>query len=271
MNRRIATAGLVVLFSAAVSADVTITQTMTLEGAAAAAAGNVQMPRVVTRIKGMKSRTDVEVMGQTFTAITDVTAGQVVVLQHATKTALILTPASVGTGGSPVASPDITITANPTGQSRTFDGMSCEEQSVMLSFSLGGLNSAHLPPEAAAMMKDARVAANGSMWFAPSAPGVADFMAFQKAATASKLMSALTALLPGPSGGMDKLWAAFQSLPGLPCLSEMSMTFEGSGPLVEIAKTQGPVKVIQRTATVSTDPVADDIFNVPADYRIEKK
>src|SRR5919106_5284459 len=100
MNRRIATAGLVVLFSAAVSADVTITQTMTLEGAAAAAAGNVQMPRVVTRIKGMKSRTDVEVMGQTFTAITDVTAGQVVVLQHATKTALILIPASLATGGS---------------------------------------------------------------------------------------------------------------------------------------------------------------------------
>lgn len=272
MKRWIAAAGIVALCSVSVSADVTITQTMSLDGPAAAGMASGQMPRIVTRIKGMKSRTDIDVMGQTISAITDVAARQVIVLQTATKTALIVTPASVAAGGPPITLPDMTVTFKPTGQSRAFEGMSCEEHSVGLSFNLADIGApTQVPAEAAAMMKGVRIVANGSIWFAKSAPGAADFMAFQKAAADSKLMSALTAMSPAPSGGMDRLWAALQSVPGLPCLSEMSMTFEGTGPMVEMMKQKGPVKVIQKTAAVSTDPLPDDIFTVPADYKIEKK
>lgn len=272
MLRYIPTITLIVFCSAAVSADVTITQTMSVAGPAAAGIANNQMPRIVTRIKGLKSRTDVDTMGQTISAITDVTAGQVIVLQSATKTALIVTPASIAAGGPPLTLPDMTVTFKSTGQSRAFDGMSCEEHSVGLAFNLADVGApAEMPPEAAAMMKDVRIIANGSIWFAKSAPGAADFMSFQKAAADSKLMSALTAMSPGPSGGMDKLWAALQSVPGLPCLSEMSMTFEGSGPMVEVMKQKGPVIVIQKTAAVSTDAIPDDVFTVPTGYKVEKK
>lgn len=271
MKRFIATAGIAALCAAAVSADVTITQTMSLDGPAAAGIVSSQMPRIVTRIKGMKSRTDVDVMGQTISAITDVAAGHVIVLQTATKTALIVTSASVAGGGPPMTLPSMTIKFEPTGQSRTFEGMSCEEHSVGLSFNLADVGApAQVPPEAAAMMKDVRIVANGSIWFALSAPGAADFMAFQKAAADSKLMPALTAMSPVPSGGMEKLWAALQSIPGLPCLSEMSMTLEGSGPMVDMMRQKGAVKVIQKTTAISTDPLPDDVFSVPADYTVKK-
>ncbi len=272
MTRYLGTLLLVSFFGASVSADVTITQTMSVTGPAAAGIANNQMPRVVTRIKGLKSRTDVDTMGQTISAITDVTAGQVIVLQSAMKTALIVTSASIAAGGPPLTLPDMTVTFKPTGQSRAFDGMSCEEHSVGLSFNLADVGApAQMPAEAAAMMKDVRIVANGSIWFAKSALGAADFMSFQKAAADSKLMSALTAMSPGPSGGMDKLWAALQTVPGLPCLSEMTMAFEGSGPLVDTMKQKGPVTVIQKTSAVSTDPIPDAVFTVPSDYKIEKK
>lgn len=272
MKQCLTTMVLAALCSASMQADVTITQIMSVDGAAAAGIAGSQMPRIVTRIKGMKSRTDIDVMGQTISAITDVAAGQVIVLQTATKTALIISPASIAAGGPPITVPDMTVTFKPTGQARSLEGMACEEHSVGLSFNLADVGApAQVPPEAAAMMKDVRILANGSIWFAKSAPGAADFMAFQKAAADSKLMSALTAMSPAPSGGMDRLWAALQSVPGLPCLSEMSLTFEGTGPMVDMMKQKGPVRVLQKTASVSTDPLADDVFTVPADYKVEKK
>ena len=57
-------AGMVVLVSAALRADVTITQTITMEGQAVAAMGQSIAPRVVMRIKGTKARTEVDANGK---------------------------------------------------------------------------------------------------------------------------------------------------------------------------------------------------------------
>ena len=267
-RRSIATAALAVLCSTALFADVTITQTMSLEGPATMPAG--QMPKVVTRIKGMKARTDVETIGQTVSAIMDATGRQVIVLQSATKSATIVT-APVPPEGAPPKSPgSLSVEFKPTGQSRMFNDMSCEELTVAISFDFSD-PSAQLPPEAAAFLKDVRIRASGSVWFAKSAPGAADFVAFQKAAVDANLVSPLAALSPGSTGGMDKLWASLQSIPGVPCMSEMTMAFEGSGPTVDMMKQQGPIKIIQKTDAISADPLPDDIFTIPADYKVEKK
>jgi hypothetical protein len=36
-------------------------------------------------------------------------------------------------------------------------------------------------------------------------------------------------------------------------------------------KQMGPMKIIQKLESVSTDPIADDLFRVPEGYTIEKK
>jgi hypothetical protein len=75
----------------------------------------------------------------------------------------------------------------------------------------------------------------------------------------------------GQSGGMDKLMAAAASAPGLPYLTEITMTMEGSGPMVEAMKNMGPMKMVQKVTSVSTDTLSDDLFKVPDGYTVEKK
>src|SRR4051812_38550798 len=93
------TAIVVAVCSAAVRADVTIVQTTTIEGGMAAMGGAAMSPKMTTRVKGMKSRTDVDVNSMTIVTITDLTTKQVTVLRPDQKTANVITaPPAAGTG-----------------------------------------------------------------------------------------------------------------------------------------------------------------------------
>ena len=272
MRKSIATAAIVAMSLAGLRADVTLVQTMTMEGAAAAALGGGKLPRITMRIKGQKSRADIEMNGQTVTSITDLASKQVILLNSANKTATITTPESVAAGGAPVPMPAIDVTFKATGKSQTIDGQVCDEHSLMMTMSMADVVAqGQAPPEAAAMMKDVKMVMNGSTWIARSAPGAAEFAAFNKAALDSKLLGAVTGMGSGKSGPMDKLMEASAAAPGLPYMTEITMQFDGTGPMVDAMKQMGPMKILQKISSVSTEPVADEMFAIPADYRIEKK
>ena len=77
--------------SAAVRADVTVVQTTTIEGGMAAMAGGggaPPSPKVTVRVKGMKSRTDMDMQPTlNISSITDLVAKQMIMLRHDQKTA----------------------------------------------------------------------------------------------------------------------------------------------------------------------------------------
>jgi hypothetical protein len=272
MRKWFVTLVVVAISLASVNADVTVTQTMTMEGAMASAMGGAQLPRITMRVKGRKSRADIDLNGQVVSSIADLEAGQVIVLNSATKTATITTPASVAAGGLPVQAPNVDMSLKPTGKSQTIDGQQCQEHALTMSINMADvIGEGQVPPEAAAMMADVRIVMNGSIWIAPSAPGAAEFAAFNKAAKDSNLLSAVTGMLPGKSGGFDKLMEVTASAPGLPYLTEITMVFEGSGPMVEAMKQMGPMKMTQKLASVSTEAVADDLFRIPEGYTVDKK
>ena len=129
-----------------------------------------------------------------------------------------------------------------------------------------------MPPEAAAALKDVRILMNGVSCVANDGPGAAEYATFQKAASAQALDWVLKGGAPGAQPqGMDKVLAAAGSAPGIPYLTEITMSFEGTGPMVDMMKQMGAMKMTQKTTKVSTDLLTDDIFTVPADYKIEKK
>jgi hypothetical protein len=245
------------LCSTVLSADVTIRQSMTMEGQMAAMTAG-KLPEMVTRIKGAKARTDIDVQGQTVSSIADLALKQMTILH---------TPTTVTPGS---AAPKVDVSVKPTGQSKTIDGLSCDEYSVALTLDMASMiGSSQMPPEAAAMMKDVTIVANGSLWITKSGPGVDEYVAFQKAVVDSNLMSAMASLIP--QGGLDKLMSAVAAAPGIPCLSEFTMTFEGTGQMVEVMKQMGPMKMVQKTTAISIDPVPESVFVVPGDYKVEKK
>lgn len=271
MKRCLATAAIVVLCFATLRADLSFTQTITIEGAAAAMAGSANQPMtMLTRIKGSKLRGDVEGEGMKVSTIMDLATKQMTVLNHTDKTAQVITPDKAG--NVPMPDVNVQVSFKPTGQSKTIEGVQATEHALKMILGMGDMAGGQIPKEAAAMLKDVRFVIDGSIWVTQQGPGAAEYMAFQKAAAAADLPSMLAGLFgtQKTGGGLDKMMAAMSEAPGLPYLTEMTMSIEGTGPMVEMMKQLSGMKMIQKTSAVSTDVLPDDLFTVPADYTVKK-
>lgn len=274
MKRCLATLVVFALCLVPLHADLTFTQTMTMEGGAMAAMMAGKPVVMTTRLKGMKSRADMEAMGTKITTLTDLKSKEITVLNHQDKTAQVIS-AAAPPAGVELPKMDIDISFKPTGESRAIDGVQCFEHAFKMSLGFGEMagGGKQMPPETAEMMKDMKMMMDGSVWIAKSGPGAAEYMAFQKTALEGNLTELLAGMVGGQQvrGGMDKLMRAITEAPGLPYLTEISMSVDGTGPMVEMMKQQmAGMKMIQKMTNISTDPLADDLFSVPEGYTVKK-
>jgi hypothetical protein len=279
MKRWFTTFAAIAVCSAALHADVTIVQTTTIEGGMMAASGQVMQPKTTNRIKGNKSRTDLDASMIQVTTIADLDSHQVIVLRPDQKTAQIVKPGEAAGGNASAAASAAAATAasadgsiKPTGNTQVIDGMKCDEYTFTMSMNMSEMNNPAMPPEASAMMQGVKVTMKGSLWVAKDAPGVAEFMKYQKAAASTDIAS----IVSGASGmrmpGMDKLMKAMGGLNGMPYLTEMTMTMEGgSGQMAEMLQQAGAMKITTKVTSITTDPIGDDVFKVPEGYTVIKQ
>ena len=253
-------------------ADVTITMTNTVEGPVAALAGT-DAPRITMRIQGLKARTDMEIMGRAIATVTDVASKQIFLLDPAQKTVHRI--ASGRPSGSPSANtpagglndfpmPTMEATVEPTGQTRDIAGQSCSEFRSVMTMHMGQMTGAQMPPEVVAAIKGTRMVMKGSTWISTSTPGASEFIKFQEAVRAAGLAVPMT-MFGGPNAP-DPLSQAVSRAEGLPCLTEMEVNYEGTGPMIDVLKKMGTMKVTSRIAEISLAPIAPDAFDVPPDY-----
>jgi hypothetical protein len=261
------------LCSAAVRADVTIVQTTTIEGGMAAMTGGGMSPKMTARVKGMKMRNDIEVGPNLMSTILDLTSKEMILLRHDQKTATV-TSSATAAAKPPVdiTLPKIESSVTPTGKSQVIDGIKCDEYAFTTALNMGEMTGPQMPPEAAAMMKDMRMNMVGSMWVAKEVPAGADeYVKFMKSAASSDM----AAMAMGASGvnipGMDKMMKAMSSVEGMPYLTEMTMTIEGTGQIADMMKQMGAMKITTKVTSVKTDPVPDDQFQIPAGYTTIKQ
>jgi hypothetical protein len=273
MNRWIGSFAVLILCSTVLHADVTVTTTTTIEGGLGAMmAGST--PKTVMRIKGMQGRTEMEAMGRTVVSLTDLNKKEVIVLRPDEKTAHVMTAVVQDKPGTPpVALPNVDGSVSPTGRSQTIDGVKCDEYAFTMTVPMSDLTSGQqVPEQAAGMLKDVQMLMKGSMWVAKSAPGAAEYLAFQKAALEASLATILAGGVPGtPSNGMDRVMNKFTGTEGLPYLTEVNMTIQGGGPAADMMKQMGGMKVTTKVTSVTTDPIAPDLFVVPPDYKLVKQ
>lgn len=273
MKRSLSTIALVVLCLSSLRADLSFTQTTTLEGGAAMMGPGAGKPvTIVTRIKGTKARSDIQVMDMKMSSITDLATKEVIFIDHANRTAQVFTP-----GGPKGSSLPMKMTADvtfkPTGETKTIDGVACEGHTFRIAINMADPTGQNMPPQAAEMMKDVKMALNGSVWIAKSGPAAAEYIQFQKAAAAAKLDTPLSVLLGGQraGAGMDKTLAAVSAAPGLPYLTEVAMSVEGTGQMADIMRMQMKgMKTVQKISDVSTAAVPDDLFKAPPEYKLIK-
>jgi hypothetical protein len=272
MNRWIGSLAAAVLCSTVLHADVTVTTATTVEGGLAAMMAGAT-PKTVMRIKGMQGRADMETMGRTIASLADLTRKEVIVLRPDDKTAQVITAVTRQQPGTPPATlPQIEGSFAPTGRLQTIDGLKCEEYAFNMTVPMSDMTPGQqMPPQASDMLKDLQMLMKGSIWVAKSAPGAAEYLAFQKAAVEASLSTILAGGVPGaPSNGMDRVMKKLTGAEGIPYLTEMNMTIEGGGPAADMMKQMGAMKITSKVSSISTDPIAADLFVVPPDYKIIK-
>lgn len=266
----IALVAIVLAVPVSLRADVTITTVMTIEGTAAGMAPGQSPSRMIVRIKGLKMRTDIEAGGaSTMSSIADAGGKQVILLDSRKKTARILDAASASKGAR-VPIPKMDGTVEATGQSRVIDGVKCDEYVMTMTMSMAEMSGAQMPPEAAEMMKDVQMVMNGTFWVSKAGPGAADYMTYYQAAAEANIAGIITGAGPGVSGGLDRMMAAASQMQGIPYLTEMTMSVEGSGGVADMMRKMGAMKMTMKVASVSTEPVDGSVFAVPAGYQTVK-
>ena len=279
MKRWFTTFAAVLICSAALRADVTIVQTTTIEGgmaAMAAQAGQNINPKMTTRIKGMKTRNDVETGPMTMVTIMDLTEKQLIILNPAQKTATVRSlsapPAgAAATTTTPMTGPSVDGSMKATGRTQTIDGIKTEEFTFTTTMDMSTMSGPQMPPEAAAMMQGLKMNMAGSIWVAKDVPGGSEYMAFQKAASSSDTAAAAMGATGMSIPGMDKLMKAMSGASGLAYLSEVTMTIDGTGQMADMMKQMGPMKITNKVSSITTDPISDDQFKVPAGYTVNKQ
>ena len=270
MKRCLVTIILFAVCSAAVRADVTIVQTTTVAGGMAAMA-NAPSPEMTTRVKGLRSRTDLNAGAMSVITIADLVAKQIIILRPDQKTATVSSATPTPLAGSPpVRLGGIDASVKPTGKSQVIDGIKCDEYTFTTAIDMGAMSGGQLPPEAAAMMQGMQMLMAGSVWVAKDVPGAADYTAFQKASASSDMAAIGSAATGVNIPGMDKVMKAMGSLEGLAYLTEMTMTVEGTGQIADMMKQMGAMKMTTRTKSVKTDTLSDDLFTIPEGYTIVK-
>jgi hypothetical protein len=165
-------------------------------------------------------------------------------------------------GGLNLTLPKMDVAVERAGRTEQIAGQSCEEFHVAMTIDMS--QAAPPTPDTRDTVKDLRMVMKGSTWVATSSAAAREFINFQRAAREAGL-SMPTNLFGGP--GAPDPTAQSTAAEGLPCLSEMEVGYEGTGPMIEMMKKMGPMKVTTRLVEVSLAPVDPDIFVVPDGYK----
>ena len=187
--------------------------------------------------KDLKLRTDSSSNGMSLTTIIDLDAGRMIMLWHHSKTADVIERKQISElfsrNNAPVVRPSIT----PTAQSRQIAGSTCIVHDVKGTYPTRGMDM--VPPT---------MVTQGTMCLVKNAPGQADFTAFYKAAGEN-------ASLVDPSLGV-------------PFAMEMTISFKGDEPSSGVMQWG---TYTTEVISVSTAPIPDSMFEIPADYMVTKR
>jgi hypothetical protein len=232
-------------------ADVTIKSTTSVSGGPMP----METSSVVT-VKGQRARVDLTMMGQDRSIIFDLATRKVTLLDHAAKTAQVmdvpgfLQMTDQMAGGITVEKAELT----PTGQKKDIDGVSCEEYRFVM---VGRMSP---------MGQTVTMNVTGTQWLAKGGPGLAEVLAFSAAARQAGIPSIMGL---GGSGGIpipQKDLARLVEANGVPYVADMQMAMTGEGDAAAVLSQMGSMKAHTAVSSVSTEPVADGRFAVPAGY-----
>lgn len=258
MNHRILAAVLALVLCPAANADVTIKTTATGKGF-----GISGSTKSTTYIKGLKMRSDATAGKKNISTIFDVDAQKMYILDVDDKEAKVWDMAAFASQLSNTVSPEgMQASMKPNGQTKVVAGQNTDGYDIEII----------VPTTVGGMQMTMRL--NGTTWIAKGAPGGADYSAFyQGAADKGWIFSDPRAAQgsPGQAKAMAQMYTEFAKTGGIPYETLMNIKPEGGGAMGGLMAKVGGMRTTTTTDSVETGPLADDLFQVPADYKVEQQ
>lgn len=114
----------------------------------------------------------------------------------------------------------------------------------------------------------------GPVWIVKGAPGSADWSNFYKLAAEKGLIFGDPRAAKGNAGqakAMSEMYRQMAALGGIAYETETTVKLEGSGPLAGMMAKMGGMSMTTTVTEVSTGALADDLFAVPAGYKLKER
>jgi hypothetical protein len=261
MTSRIPATFILLAIAAPAFPDVTLKATGTGEGLGLSGTSSS-----TTYIKGLKMRVDGTLGKRASSTIFDVENQKMYVLDDRKKEAEVWNMTRVSEEVSNAVNVGgIQTTIKPNGQTKPLAGQNAEgyDLEIVVPATLGG-------PGGMAMT----ILMTGTTWIVKGAPGSQDYSAFYAgAAEKGWVFSDPRAAKgqPGQARAMAQMYAEFAKLGGLPYESNTTIKLQGEGPMAGLMAKMGNVTMTSSVESVDAAPLADSLFQPPADYALKEK
>ena len=238
--------------SAFARADVTLQGTTAGKGL-----GMIANGESTTYIKGNRMRNDSVLRGQTFSSIIDLDNQKFIALDHKKQEAEVFDLGALAGELNKAGVPAVNVEMNPTGQKREIAGQACEEYTMSATADrvIGDMKMT--------------VVMTGPVWIAPDSPGKEDYARFYRAA-AEKGFFFNNPKAAKADPGQARAWSALyekMAAAGVAYGSDISVKIKGDGPMAALMGKMGGTSVSNTVTRVAADPLADDLFAVPAGWK----
>lgn len=245
-----------ILWPMLAAADLTLTGHSTMGGFGASVA---QEDRLL--IHDTWLRRDFMDRGKAYTHMFDLAKRQVVVIDHSFRSVEIFDMAALN-GATQVSAPAEKLDMNlaRTDNKRTLGGWTCVEHIV----------SARMP--ALLGVEPVTFVLNGSVWLASGVPEQAAVKALVHASKDPDFFMGLPTAVkfaPTQARGINEMIRRIAPK-GLMCGGEIGFTFEGDGPMANLARKM-PAKLGIEYRAYSDAPISVEAFVIPAGYRVVKR
>lgn len=266
MKQLVVVAGITLMAAMPLPADVTITANASGKGM-----GQMVSGESVTYVKGSRLRMDRKgPNGGGTSTIMDVSAMKQIVINHQKKEAEVYDISKMAAQMQQVVKPEeIQVKVTPSGETKQILGKTCEgyDISVRVPMSFG-------QPNASQAGLSAMVVLEGRSWIAKGVPGTADYTGFWKSAAANGMFFGNPQQLkaaPGQAKGMTAMYEAMSKLDGLAYGYDMALRFEGNDMMAGMMNKMGGFSMSQTATAVSADPIPEEVFGIPAGYKVSNK
>ena len=218
----------------------------------------------VTYIKGTKMRTDQTMGGNQLSTIMDVEAGELISINHKNKEAEIWNIADLAKTmqGTGVAASGVDVKITPNGETKEIAGYKAAGHDMTVSVK-------SQMAEGMAMT----VTISGPAYLSTDAPGAKDYASFYMAAADKGFFFGdprAAKAQPGNAKGMMALYRTMAEK-GIPLESKQVIKLSGDGPMAGLFAKMGGGEINSTVTSVSADPLGDDIFAVPAGYKVKRQ